>query len=272
MNTLPDIQVTKDERDVFINQVGVTNVTVPVRFKVPDGNDVRTTGNFEMSVSLPPEVKGTHMSRFTEVLNGALDTDSYFDSVSLRKLGNKLLIVLNAPSARVSLAAKYFMPQAAPSSNKMGIAPFDVKLTSHVSSVDNGNMDLLEVSIYGKTCCPCSRLISGYDEATGTGKGAHSQRGLLTMELRTKPNQFVWFEDLFEIASKSFSSPVYPILKRPDEKHVTEGAYGNPKFVEDVLRDAVVELRKLEGVASFKVRVENDESIHYHNAFATFVS
>jgi GTP cyclohydrolase I len=279
MNPLPDIQKTEDTRRVAIEHVGVTGVRMPLvvltrpspvreLLSVP----LQTVGSFELSVSLPEHVKGTHMSRFTEVLNEHISAVGVFSAQHLTTIAQTLITRLDATRARLRLDLDYFVVQNAPTSGRPGTAPLRAFLEVDVVDLpcQGGRVTdlLVGVEIDGKTCCPCSREISDYDHETGKGRGAHAQRSKVTIRVRPAEGKMVWFEDLVDVAWKSFSSPIYPVLKRPDERTVTVGAYTNPKFVEDVIRDVVVGLRSLPTVKEYSVRVQNAESIHYHDAFA----
>lgn len=280
MSNLPDIQKTPDTRNVAIRRVGVTNIKLPIRMRrrhalPPDTMD--TVGEFEIACSLPAEVKGTHMSRFSEVLNKHLDAGGIFSSEDLQTLASELIDKLEARDVFIQLKVDYFVDQPAPVSGRRGVAPLTGILQVIAYKKDDGRDILHEfrtytgIEILGKTCCPCSREISGYDHATGMGKGAHAQRGNVSILAHHPSDKMLWFEELAEVAWKAFSQPVYPVLKRPDEAHVTMGAYGNPKFVEDVVRDVTVQMRALKAdgrCQGFKIRVQNAESIHYHDAFA----
>jgi len=280
---LPDIQKTKDLRNVALYRVGVCGIRLPVRLKRRGDPEYpsSTTAEFELSCMVPAEVKGTHMSRFTEVLHRFVGDDLEFSGMSLLPLLDELSKVLESPVVHVKMVADYFVRQPAPVSQRHGVAPLKVILEGERTEGGTGFIDdvsysyVTGIDIEGKTCCPCSREISEYDPATGKGKGAHAQRGRSQIRVFHSPFRapfFLWFEDLVEIAWRAYSSPVYSVLKRVDEKHVTEAAYGNPKFVEDVSRDLIVGLRdlgwQLDAVSGFQVRVENAESIHYHNAYA----
>lgn len=276
--TLPDIQKTVDTRGVRINQVGVTGIRMPIRLlRKADGTSLPqsmdTVGEFELSVDLPAEVKGTHMSRFTEVLQSHVDSGGIFSHKDLTTLARELNVKLGGLRSVVCVYAEYFVPQNSPTTGRRGVAPLKVFLEVEYRA-DNPFVSYLlttGVEMIGKTCCPCSREISDFDPATGRGKGAHAQRSAISITVRHAETTMIWFEDLVEICWKSYSSPVYPVLKRPDERTVTMTAYENPKFVEDVIRDATTQLRALisrDDRATFKVRVQNAESIHYHDAFA----
>lgn len=295
MNTLPDIQKTKDVRNVAIQQVGVTGIKLPVRLLVkppsppwdqsnPASCDV--VGEFEISCSLPYDVKGTHMSRFTEVLGETLGQDRFFSHDHFIPMVRELHTRLEAVVVKVSMVADYFIEQMAPVTARKSLAPLRVGL-SVISDLATGNMKhTTQVILDGKTCCPCSREISDFDHKTGRGKGAHAQRSTVDLSVITFSPETIWFEDLAATIWLSYSSPVYPVLKRLDEREVTMNAYNNPKFVEDVIRDVIVNTRRLRRIylstrseeeretpyhqASWdvKVRVQNAESIHYHDAFA----
>lgn len=278
--TLPDIQRTHDTRDVAIRRVGVTGIRLPiqVRRELVGHRDLfehmDTVGEFEVAAFVPAHVKGTHMSRFTEVLNQHVDGGGVFSISDLQAVAKELLTRMESTRVFIQLKVEYFMPQSSPSTGRPGVAPLLGILQVEAYRRDDGR-DIVDqlvtrtgIEILGKTCCPCSREISGYDHATGTGKGAHAQRGKITVMACHKPGELVWFEELARAAWEAFSQPVYPVLKRPDEAHVTMGAYANPKFVEDVIRDMTVQLRGMRKVSGFKLRVQNAESIHYHDAYA----
>lgn len=290
--TLPDVQRTPDTREVDIKRVGVTGIKLPITLlRKDDEHNVKvdhplqeTVGVFELSCSLPAAVKGTHMSRFTEVLMAHLDANGLFSCRDLQKLAYELAKKLQATEVLLKLRVDYFMRQDSPVTEKKGVAPLigllEVELSQIQQEESSGyaNVDPKEpewvmetrtgIEIDGKTCCPCSKEISDFDETTGRGKGAHAQRSHIKMLVNHRPENTIYFENLAKIAWRAFSIPCYPVLKRPDERHVTMGAYDNPKFVEDVVRDVAVQLRAFPIVYGFQVRVENDESIHYHNAFA----
>jgi GTP cyclohydrolase I len=280
MTNLPDIQKTQDTRGVAIRRVGVTNIKLPIRMRrqcaaPPDTMD--TVGVFEIACSLPASVKGTHMSRFSEVLNKHVDAGGIFSSEDMQALAIELLTKLEARDVFIQLRVDYFMDQPSPVSNRRGVAPLVGILQVMAYRKDDGR-DIIDelrtftgIEIDGKTCCPCSREISEYDHDTGKGKGAHAQRGKISILAQHPSDKMLWFEDLARIAWMSFSQPVYAVLKRPDEAHVTMGAYGNPKFVEDVVRDVTVQMRSLKSdgrCSGFNIRVQNSESIHYHDAYA----
>lgn len=277
--SLPDIQRTRDTRRVHIARVGVTGIKLPIRVKRAPieftdlVQTLDTVGTFELSCSLPHYVKGTHMSRFTEVLNAHIDSGGVFSIGDLQAVALELGNRLESCNVNLKLSVDYFIIQNAPVSGRPGMAPVKGTLEVSVHRPAVGQAPYLietktGVVVEGKTCCPCSREISDYDHASGRGKGAHAQRSTVTIVADHQADAVVWFEQLIIAAQRSFSSPIYPVLKRPDERAVTVGAYENPKFVEDVIRDVAVELRKIDDIEAFTVRVQNAESIHYHDAFA----
>lgn len=283
MSQLPDIQRTVDTREVPIHRVGVTGIKLPIQVRraPSEHNDdptleyLDTVGTFELACSLPATVKGTHMSRFTEVLNDHVGAGGVFSIEDLQEVAETLTLKLDAQKVFLRLVVDYFINQPAPQTSRPGVAPLKGILQVEV---DIGPRDGVSrqpvitthtgVIIQGKTCCPCSKEISDFDATTGRGKGAHAQRSTISMLARHSPTTTLWFEELVHAAWRSFSSPIYPVLKRPDERAVTMKAYENPKFVEDVVRDVALQLREMPKVKHFSVRVQNEESIHYHDAYA----
>ncbi|MCB1129767.1 MAG: GTP cyclohydrolase I FolE2 [Verrucomicrobiae bacterium] len=258
-NQLPDIQATPDTRGIAIDQVGVSDLRYPIKVTDREGNPFPTVARISMSVHLPHHFKGTHMSRFLEVLSLH---EGEVTSRTLPAILRDLRGRLNAEEAHMEVAFTYFVTKQAP----VSLAPAKVACDCVFSGTSNGAGDELILSVTAPvtTLCPCSKEISDY--------GAHNQRGYVTIEVKPKPKgngcELILIEDLIEIAEKSGSAPVYALLKRPDERHVTMQAYENPVFVEDVVRNAAALLRADGRVASFTVKAVNHESIHDHNAFA----
>lgn len=257
---MDDVQGRFDDRQIPINQVGVSDLRYPI--VVLDRKDGRqeTVATLSMSVSLPHHFKGTHMSRFIEVLN------EHRGEVTMRTLPtilHDLKARLEAESARIAVAFPYFLERAAPVSEAKGL--MDYACTFVGNSNGGGDDFVLGVQVPVTTLCPCSKEISDY--------GAHNQRGHVTIEVRsaTKPDgepDLIWIEELIDVAEQSASAPVYPLLKRADERHVTMQAYDNPVFVEDVVRNVAMRLQDDARVSWFKVHTINHESIHNHGAFA----
>lgn len=258
-NPLPDIQATPDTRGIAINQVGVSDLRYPIQVTDHQGNPFPTVATISMSVHLPHHFKGTHMSRFIEVLG---KHEGEVTSRTLPQILHDLKQQLHAEEAHIEVAFTYFVTKNAPVTG----APSKVGCDCVFMGTSNGTKDdlVLKVTVPVTTLCPCSKEISDY--------GAHNQRGYITLEVRPKAKggscELILIEDLIAVAEKSGSAPVYALLKRPDERHVTMQAYENPVFVEDVVRNAAALLLADKRVDSFTVKAVNHESIHDHNAFA----
>jgi GTP cyclohydrolase I len=250
---LPDIQSAKPDTLIPINKVGIKNLKYPIKVLDRAKGFQDTVGEFNLYVDLPSHFKGTHMSRFVEVLNEFKDE---IHVKNIKEILRKLKSRLSARSAHLEVYFPYFIEKKAPVTGVAGLMEYQAFMKA---ALFTRKFDLvLGLVVPVMTLCPCSKSISRY--------GAHNQRGIVTIQVRSKP--FIWLEELIEIAEESASSPVYPILKRPDEKYVTDRAYENPKFVEDVVRACASKLLQIEGIYWFSVSVENFESIHGHNAYA----
>lgn len=255
-----DIQNQADERGVPIQKVGVNDVHLPFQIKIKDGSFQSVLALIRLTVDLPQEYKGTHMSRFIEVLN-----DWRQKPVSNREMEAMLRDImgrLGAKRSHIEIRFKYFIEKKAPVSGLSSLLDYDCVFEGNLEAEKSLDF-VLGLTVPFTSLCPCSREISDY--------GAHNQRGMMKVRIKYPPGRFIWIEDLARLMEAQGSSPVYPLLKREDEKYVTEGAYDNPKFVEDVLRDLVLALRKLDGVAWFEVECETFESIHNHSAYAFHV-
>ena len=255
---LPDIQSTTDVRGVAINKVGVTNVRYPISLRTPgegQGNTFQhTVSTINMFVSLPDTEKGTHMSRFLEVLN---ERHEELCSDSLNELAVAMREKLEAEDAYLELNFPYFVEKEAPVTGQPGKLDIDVTFELKSGSTDDFVMTL---KVPATSLCPCSKEISNY--------GAHNQRCEMTVKVRVADGVNFWIEELFNIIEQCASTQVFSVLKRPDEKWVTERAYENPKFVEDIVRDMAVALREDDRIVWFQCFSENFESIHSHNAYA----
>lgn len=257
-NTLPDIQSTGDVRNVAIDKVGVKGIRYPITLRTPgNGSGVgvlHTVATVNMYVALPHDQKGTHMSRFLEVLNEhheALSSDTLGDvcrSMKERLKSEEVHLELNFP---------YFIDKKAPVTGQTGKLDIDVTFEMASNGVDDF---ILGMKVPATSLCPCSKEISQY--------GAHNQRCEMTVKVRLAPGQHVWIEDLFGMIEQCASTQVFSVLKRPDEKWVTERAYENPKFVEDIVRDMAVRLNNDDRIVWYECFSENFESIHNHNAYA----
>lgn len=252
-STLPDVQKSHDTRGVLIEKVGVKNIRYPIQVRDRERMLQTTVATINMYVELPAHFKGTHMSRFLEILNLHCGE---FTSDSPPEMLRQMLKKLEARTAHIEMEFPYFLRRKAPVSGLAGMMEYTVGLSGSAGEKNEVEMSVI---VPVATLCPCSKKISE--------RGAHNQRGHVT--LRVEPEGFLWFEELIEIAEKAGSCPLYPILKRPDEKYVTEFAYDHPRFVEDVLREAAVALRQHPKIRRYKIEVENFESIHAHNAYAS---
>jgi GTP cyclohydrolase I len=256
--TMRDIHSEKDTRNIPINQVGIKNLRYPITVRDRRDGFQHTVATINMYVDLPHEYKGTHMSRFVEMLN------AFKLEVSLKKFStilDNLKRHLNAASAHLEMTFPYFIEKQAPVSRSAGLMDYTCRIVG--SSDAEGKVDLMsEVVVPITSVCPCSKEISDF--------GAHNQRGEVRLRLRFK--RFIWLEDMIEMVESTASSDVYSVLKRVDEKCVTERAYQNPKFVEDIVRDVAQRLLADANITWFSVSAENFESIHNHSAYAHITS
>jgi len=249
---LPDTQASHDHRNIFINRVGVKGVTYPVRIGDGDGGQP-TIARFDMTVALPGDIKGTHMSRFLEILESF---NGHYSARTLPGLLETMVEHLDAGQGRVELHFPYFLRKAAPVSGVESLLDYQVTLSGEFEA--GTHQTAIRVTVPVTSLCPCSKAISEY--------GAHNQRSHVTIEVRLRAPMEI--RELIRIAEREASCELYGLLKRPDEKYVTERAYDNPKFVEDLVRDVAAALDADERVAGFLVESENFESIHNHSAYA----
>jgi len=257
---MADVQNHSDDRGVAIERVGVRNLRYPVVVFDRSNQTQHVTADLAMSVELPHHFKGTHMSRFIEVLN------EHRGEMTLRTIPSVLHDLknrLDAERAHIEVFFSYFLERVAPVSQSKALMDFHCGFIGE----SNGGKDdfLARVTVPVTTLCPCSKEISEY--------GAHNQRGHVTLDVRTVKGEsglpeIVWFEELIEIVDESASAPLYPLLKRPDERFVTMQAYDNPRFVEDIVRNVAVRLKAEDRVTWFRVEAVNQESIHNHDAIA----
>ncbi len=250
---LPDHASEADDRQLGIDRVGIRGLEYPIVVWDRANEVQHTVARVAMYVTLPPHFKGTHMSRFVEVLEArrgevTLGTIEPF----LQHLQERL----ESDEVHLELEFPYFVEKRAPVSGVPSLMSYDC---AFVASRSGDDMDfVLRVTVPVKSLCPCSKAISDY--------GAHNQRSLVTVEVRA--DDMVWIEQVVEVVETCASAPLYALLKREDEKHVTEQAYDNPRFVEDLVRDVVIGMRALDGVSWLRVSADNQESIHNHAAFA----
>ena len=250
---IPDVQGSPDTRRLAIDRVGIKAIRHPVRIRERAGGVQGTVAHFNMYVGLPHHFKGTHMSRFVEILNAherEISPDTF--RVMLREMVKKL----EAESGHIEMTFPYFVSKKAPISGVASLMDYEV---TFVGEIVNGQETFtLKVLVPVTSLCPCSKEISE--------RGAHNQRSHVTVAAHIKT--FVWIEELIDLVEAQASSQLYGLLKRPDEKFVTEQAFDNPKFVEDMVRDIAAGLNADSRVVSYVVESENFESIHNHSAYA----
>jgi GTP cyclohydrolase I len=253
VTAMADVQGSMDKRHIAINKVGIKDIKYPVRIKDRSGREQHTIANFNMYVNLPHNFKGTHMSRFVEIIN---EHEYEITVDSFKKMLIEMTRRLEAETGHIEMTFIYFVRKSAPVSGVMSLLDYEV---TFIGEINNSTSSItVKVVVPVTSLCPCSKKISRH--------GAHNQRSHVTVTAKT--NGFLWIEDLIDLVEKEASSELYGLLKRPDEKYVTEHAYDNPKFVEDMVRDIAVKLNKDARVASYTVESENFESIHNHSAYA----
>ena len=251
---LPDIQALTDLRNQPINRVGVKGLHYPVRLAMADGSTQSTVARITMDVGLPAQVKGTHMSRFVEVLES---DPRLLDFASVQGMVMTMLTRLGAERGHIEFSFPCFITKAAPVSGVKSLLDHAVVLRATIDPAEGYRLEV-QVRVAATSLCPCSKEISEY--------GAHNQRSHITIAATLCGEMSI--EELVRIAEEEASCEVYGLLKRPDEKFVTERAYDNPKFVEDLVRDVAVRLNIEPRVTCYTVTAENFESIHNHSAYA----
>ena len=249
---LADVQNSLDDRKIKIDKVGVKEIRYPIVVLDRSHEAQHTVGTVEMYVDLPHHFKGTHMSRFLEVLN------AHRGAISVQNVPEILKVLrerLEAETAHFVVSFSYFMAKFAPVTGAEGLMAYDCRFEAAAGAEDDF---VLTVEVPVTTLCPCSKQISA--------RGAHNQRGLVRVKVRFEG--VLWIEELVQLVEEAASCDLYPVLKRQDEKYVTEKAYDNPRFVEDMVREVTLRLQRDERLRWFQVHVENFESIHAHNAYA----
>lgn len=253
---MKDVQNTQDNRNIDIQKVGINKIDLPLIVQRKNSSDQVVSAQARACVSLPRNYKGTHMSRFVEVLNEWSNKNLL--GVDIKGCLEKILKKLNAKSGELKFKFKYYIDKKSPVTKMSAPMSYDC---SFEGRIDNGDYKfILGVKVPVTTLCPCSKEISQY--------GAHNQRAIVSVKISYDESEQIWIEDLVEMIENCASSPVYSLLKRQDEKYVTEHAYENPKFVEDLLRDVIVKLRNDDIIREFEVECEAMESIHNHSAWA----
>ena len=250
---IEDVQSSADTRKIAINKVGIKDIRHPIRVKDRNQGEQHTIAVFNMYVFLPHNFKGTHMSRFVAILNNherEITVSSFKDMLA------EMAGLLESEVGHIEMSFPFFVNKKAPISGVESLLDYEASLIGERR--DGRNIIHIKVVVPVTSLCPCSKKISDF--------GAHNQRSHVTIQARV--DSFMWIEELIEIAESEASCELYGILKRPDEKYVTERAYQNPKFVEDIVRDIAVRLNADDRVRAYSVASENFESIHNHSAYA----
>ena len=250
---IDDVQGRPDTRRIPIDRVGIKDIYHPVRVKDRSGGEQHTIANFNMYVYLPHNFKGTHMSRFVEILN---QHEREISVESFNGMLSEMTTRLSSEAGHLEMTFPYFVMKKAPVTGVQSLLDYRATLAAELK---DGRIDTwLKVLVPVTSLCPCSKQISDY--------GAHNQRSHLTIS--AKIAEHVWIEELIDVAEDEGSCELYGILKRPDEKFVTERAYDNPKFVEDIVRDVATRLNSDARISAYVIEAENFESIHNHSAYA----
>ena len=250
---IPDIQGSADQRKIAINKVGIKDIRHPIVVKDRSDGQQHTIATFSMFVFLPHHFKGTHMSRFVNILN---DHEKEISVVSFKDMLKEMSELLEADSGYIEMSFTYFVNKKAPISGVESLLDYDVNL---IGEINKGKTQTrIKVQVPVTSLCPCSKSISDY--------GAHNQRSHVIVDVKTR--NFVWIEEIIELVEQQASCELFGLLKRPDEKYVTEHAYDNPKFVEDMVRDVARKLNEDDRIRGYTVESENFESIHNHSAYA----
>jgi len=253
---IADVQNSRDTRHIPIDKVGIKDIRHPVRVSDRSDGEQHTIACFNMYVNLPHNFKGTHMSRFVEILNRH---EKEITVRSFKEMLAEMTELLEAGAGHIEMSFPYFINKTAPVSGVRSLMDYQVTFIGEIEG-DQAHTNI-KVVVPVTSLCPCSKKISDY--------GAHNQRSHVTINVRTR--DFVWIEEIIDIVEQEASCELYGLLKRPDEKHVTERAYDNPKFVEDMVRDVAARLNADERILAYTVESENFESIHNHSAYAMIV-
>ena len=252
---MKDIQNLIDERNIYLNEVGIRDFKYPVEIMAKDGSWFATPATMSLRVDLPGTQKGTHMSRFVEILQD----HARLDLQNVKSILEVIKERLGAQNSYISMEFDYFIEKHSPVSERSSLLDVHVRVDAKLIGDDFKFRTTVDTPV--TTLCPCSKEISDYS--------AHNQRANVVISIET--NRFIWIEDIVKIAEESSSSPVFSLLKRPDEKYVTEYAYDHPKFVEDVCRDVKLKLDELPDIHQYTIEVMSQESIHNHQAYAKVV-
>ncbi|MEW9897415.1 GTP cyclohydrolase FolE2 [Chitinivorax sp. PXF-14] len=250
---IADVQNSPDHRNLAINKVGIKSIRHPLKVADKSGGVQHTIAVFNMYVHLPKHFKGTHMSRFVEILNSH---EKEISVESFEAMAREMVERLEAESGYIEMSFPYFINKSAPISGVQSLLDYDITFVGEIR--DGQYRQTMKVLVPVTSLCPCSKKISE--------RGAHNQRSHVTITART--NDLVWIEDIVQLVEAQASCELYGLLKRPDEKFVTERAYDNPKFVEDMVRDVAAQLNRDSRIDAYVVESENFESIHNHSAYA----
>jgi GTP cyclohydrolase I len=250
---IDDVQGSPDTRNIAIDKVGVKDIRHPVRVSDRSGSEQHTIANFNMYVELPHNFKGTHMSRFVEILH---NHETEISIRSFKQMLREMTQRLEADKGHIEMTFPFFVRKHAPISGVESLLDYEVTLIGEIEN--GGSLTKVKVMVPVTSLCPCSKRISDY--------GAHNQRSHVTVTVTT--DAFIWIEELIDIVEEQASSELFGLLKRVDEKYVTERAYNNPKFVEDMVRDVASRFNVDDRISAYSVEAENFESIHNHSAYA----
>ena len=251
---MPDVQSSMDTRQIAINKVGIKSIRHPVKVSDKTGGVQHTVANFNMYVGLPHDFKGTHMSRFVEILNS---NERDISVESFEPMLRAMVERLEAETGHVEMSFPYFINKSAPVSGVQSLMDYEVSFIGEISA--GGRYEFtMKIVVPVTSLCPCSKKISD--------RGAHNQRSHITVTAVL--NDHLWIEEMVQMVEAQASCEVFGLLKRPDEKWVTERAYDNPKFVEDMVRDVAGQLNREPRIDAYVVESENFESIHNHSAYA----
>lgn len=256
VTVMPDVQSGLDKRQIPIQRVGVRGVRHPLTIASANGN-LTTVANWEMTVALPAEEKGTHMSRFVALLEQYTGTAA--TPVTICQMADEMLDKLGVDAGDINTEFTYFMQKTAPVSGVSSLMDYQVRWSVNARRGQNPDFTLW-VQVPVTSLCPCSKAISEY--------GAHNQRSHVSVKLNVSDPGTIAMDSLIRTIEAQASCELWGLLKRVDEKYVTERAYENPKFVEDLVRDVAVAIKNMQSVVSYEVTAENFESIHNHSAYA----
>ncbi len=257
---MPDVQGYKDSRQLEITRVGIKSIRSPVIVKDKTAAQ-HTVASFALSVYLPQDLKGTHMSRFTQLLNDFRQFE--ISSGNMIEVQTEMLSRLESKAGTITMEFPYFIEKHAPVTGQAGMLDYNITLQTNTLP-DGETQTHIKTDIPVTTLCPCSKEISKY--------GAHSQRSVISINAQPLKGRQLYWEDIIKSAEQQASAQLYSQLKRADEKYVTEHAYDNPRFVEDLIRDVATALNANDNIQSYELEVENFESIHNHSAWAQILS